>query len=72
MGRTGYCHDDMRDKLDGQNLIKVTAGRADRLPTYPGSRDNTRRSEQKMDDLEKYKEKLRTELQKTARKQCEE
>ena len=35
MGRTGYCHDYMREKLDGRNLIKVTAGRTDRFPTDP-------------------------------------
>ena len=58
MGRTGYWHDGMREKLDGQNLFKATAGRTDR-----GHGDSTHRSEQKADDFEKYKEKLRTELQ---------
>ena len=53
----------MREKLDGQNLFKATVGRTDR-----GHGDSTHRSEQKADDFEKYKEKLQTELQKTARK----
>ena len=58
MGRTGYWHDGTREKLDGQNLVKATAGRTDR-----GHGDSTHRSEQKADDFEKYKDKLRTELQ---------
>ena len=63
MGRTKYWHDSMREKLDGQNLCKDTTVRSDR-----GHEDSTHRSEQKAVDFEKYKEKLQTELQKTARK----
>ena len=54
MGRTGCCHDYMRDKLDGRNLVKVTAGPTGRLPTDPGLGESARRSGQKIDEFEKY------------------